>query len=67
MLKVIELLGHSDKSWEDATQKMITEASRTVKNIRSVYIHEMSATVKNDKITAYRINGKVTFEVDHTS
>ena len=63
ILKVIELLGKSNKSWEDAAQVMINEATKTVKNIRSVYIQDMSASVKENKITEYRINGKVTFEV----
>ncbi len=63
VLKVIELLGQSKKSWEDATQKLVSEASKSVKNIRSVYIQDMSACVKGNKITEYRVNGKVTFEV----
>ena len=63
ILKVIELLGSSEKSWEDAAQSMIDEASKTVKNIRSIYIQDMSASVKDNKIKEYRVNGKVTFEV----
>lgn len=63
ILKVIEVLGNSDKSWDDAAQKMISEAARTVKNIKSIYVVDMSAHVENNKITEYRINGKITFEV----
>ena len=63
VLKVIELLGKSNRSWEDAAQKIINEASGSVENIRSVYIKDMSAHVENNKITEYRIDGKVTFEV----
>ncbi|MCB0570877.1 MAG: dodecin domain-containing protein [Phaeodactylibacter sp.] len=63
VLKVIEVLGSSDKSWDDAAQKMVTEASKTVKNIRSFYVQEMSARVENNKITEFRLNGKITFEV----
>ena len=63
VLKVIELLGSSKVGWEDAAQQMVTEASKTVKNIRSVYINEMSGKVENNKITEFRINGKVTFEI----
>jgi flavin-binding protein dodecin len=65
ILKVIEVLGCSGKSWEDAAQTMVSDAARTVKNIRSIYIQEMSAKVENNKITEYRIDGKVTFEVEH--
>jgi flavin-binding protein dodecin len=63
ILKVIEVLGNSDKSWDDAAQKMINEAAKTVKNIKSIYVVDMSAHVENNKITEYRINGKITFEV----
>lgn len=64
VLKVIELLGSSEKGWEDAAQKMVDEASKTVKNIRSVYVNEMSARVENNKVVEYRINGKVTFAIE---
>ncbi len=61
--KVIEVLGNSNKGWEDAAQNMVDEASKTINNIESVYIHEMSAKVENNKVTEYRINGKITFRV----
>lgn len=63
ILKVIELLSSSDKSWEDAALNAVKTASKTVKGIRSVYIKDMSAIVENNKITEYRINAKVSFEV----
>jgi flavin-binding protein dodecin len=63
IMKVIEILGNSDKSWDDAAQKMVDEAAKTVKNIKSIYVVDMSAHVENNKITEYRINGKITFEV----
>ncbi|MBK7409577.1 MAG: dodecin domain-containing protein [Saprospirales bacterium] len=66
VMKVIELLGYSDKGWEDAAQKIVDEASKTVNNIRSIYIHELSAKVENNKIVEYRLNGKVTFEIKGT-
>ncbi len=63
VLKVIELLANSDKSWEEAAKNALAEASKSVKNIRSIYIHEQSATVKDNKIDNYRVNVKITFEV----
>lgn len=63
VLKVIELLAESEKSWEDAAQNAVSEASKTVSNIRSVYINEKTATVNGDKIDKFRVNAKVTFEV----
>jgi flavin-binding protein dodecin len=63
VLKVIEVLANSDISWEDATKKAVEHASKSVKNIRSVYINEQSAQVKDGKISEYRVNVKITFEV----
>ncbi|MEH6682448.1 MAG: dodecin family protein [Sediminicola sp.] len=63
VLKVIEILANSDKSWEDAAKNAVLEASKSVKNIRSVYINEQSATVKDGKMDIFRVNVKITFEV----
>ena len=63
VLKVIEVLANSEKSWEKAAQKAVAHASKSVKNIRSVYINEQSASVEDGKITDYRVNVKITFEV----
>ena len=65
ILKVIEVLGSSNKSWDDAAQQMVTNASQTVKNIRSIYLENLSAKVVDNKITEYRIDGKITFEIKH--
>ena len=64
LLKVIELLAESDKSWEDAAQNAVTEASKTLHNIRSVYIKNLNAEVDNGKIVRYRLNCKISFEKD---
>ena len=63
VLKVIEILANSDKSWEDAARQAVKHASETVKNIKSVYIKDQSATVKNNEIAQFRVTLKVTFEV----
>jgi hypothetical protein len=63
VLKVIEIMANSNESWEDAAGKAVAEASKSVKNIRSVWVQEQSATVKDGKINDYRVNVKITFEV----
>lgn len=63
ILKVIEILASSPKSWEDAATEAVKAAGKTVKEIRSVYIKEQSAVVVNNKITEFRVNAKITFEV----
>ncbi len=63
IIKVLELMASSEKSWEDAAAQAVSEAGRTVKNIRSIYIQDHSAVVRSNKITEYRNNAKVSFEV----
>lgn len=63
VLKVIEILANSNESWEDAAENAVAHASKSVNNIRSVYVSEQSATVKDGKIDDYRVNVKITFEV----
>ena len=64
VVKVIELMSESPKSWEDAAQNAVAEASKTLRNIRSLYIKEFTAAVDNGKVSSYRINAKVTFDLE---
>jgi len=64
VLKVLELLSSSEKSWEDAAQNAVNEASKSLRGIQSVNIQNMSAVVKENKIIEYRLNCKVSFEVE---
>lgn len=64
VLKVIEVLSNSNKSWEEAAQKAVKHASKSIKNIRSVYVQDQSASVANGEISEYRVNVKITFEVE---
>ncbi|GHC42020.1 dodecin family protein [Ulvibacter litoralis] len=64
VLKVIEVMANSTESWEDATKNAVKHAGKSVKNIRSVYINEQSASVNGDSITEFRVNVKITFEVN---
>ena len=63
VIKVIELLASSKKSWEDAAQNAVTHAAKTIKNIKSVYVQEQTAVVIGENITEYRVNVKISFEV----
>lgn len=65
VLKVIEIMGDSDKNWEDAAHEAVAEASKTVKNIKSVWIKDHAATVEGGKIKRYRVTCKITFAVEH--
>ena len=64
VVKIIELIGSSPKSWEDATKNALAEASKTVKNIKSVYVKRCNAKVEDNKIVEYRAVVKVAFVVE---
>jgi dodecin len=64
IVKVIELMSESPKSWEEAAQNVVKEATKTLRNIRSVYVKEFTVAVDNDKVASYRVNAKVTFEME---
>ena len=63
VLKVIEVLGNSTVSFEDAVSNVIKEASKSVKNIKSVYVKDMQVSVDNNKIKEYRVNTKISFGI----
>lgn len=65
ILKVIEVLSSSDKSWEDAAQQGLSKASKSVKHIKSAYVQNQSVTTTdNGKIKEFRVNLKISFEVE---
>jgi len=64
VVKVIEIMSNSNKSWEDAAQQAVAEASKTLHNIKSIYIKDHSATVNEDKIQEYRITAQLSFELE---
>jgi len=63
VLKVIEIMASSPKSWEDATIIAVKTAGETIKGIRSVYIQHMSAIVEKNKISEFRVTAKISFEI----
>ncbi|MFW5657173.1 MAG: dodecin family protein, partial [Bacteroidota bacterium] len=62
MIKVIEVIASSDKGFSEATENALKEASKTLKNIRSIYVKEMNANVENNRIVSYGVNAKISFE-----
>lgn len=63
VVKVIEVLAQSDESWEAAAQEALDEASKSVRNIESLYIKEFQAIVENNRISKYRVDAKISFKV----
>ena len=65
ILKVIEVIATSTEGFTEAAQNAVAEASKTVKNIKSIYIKEQKANVQGDKITSYAVIANITFEIEH--
>lgn len=67
ILKVIEILAESPDGFDGAVDAAVTKAAGTIRNIRSVYVKEMSAEVADGKVVSYRVNAKITFQLDDQS
>jgi hypothetical protein len=63
-IKVVELIGISPKSFEDAVVQAVKRSSKTVKNITGVDVLGQSCRVKDGKVTEYRTNLKIAFVVE---
>lgn len=63
VVKIIELIGSSPISWEDAAKNALAEAARTIENIKAVYVKRCNAKVENNKISEYRAVVKIAFVV----
>ncbi|WP_298365338.1 dodecin family protein [uncultured Lutibacter sp.] len=63
VMKVIEVMANSDKSWEDATKKAVAHASNSVNHIKSAFVQSQSVVVKDNEIDEFRVTVKITFEV----
>jgi hypothetical protein len=63
VVKVIEVLAQSEESWEDAVDQALKEASKSVRNIKSIYVKDFQAIVEDGEIVTYRVNTKISFQV----
>ena len=64
IVKVIELIASSEKGIEDAIQNALSEASKTIHNIDSIFVKDIKVQVKDNKISSYGIICKVSFRLD---
>jgi flavin-binding protein dodecin len=63
IVKVIEVIASSDKSFDDAINSAVSEVSKTIKNIDSVYVKDFKVHVKDDQVSSYGVICKVSFRV----
>ncbi|RMG44153.1 MAG: dodecin domain-containing protein [Acidobacteria bacterium] len=62
--KVIEVAASSPKSFQDAIDSGVERAAKTVNNLQGGWIKEMKVDIENGKVTAYRVNMKLTFVLE---
>jgi hypothetical protein len=63
-IRVIELVGVSDKSWSDAAQQAVERASETIRHVTGIDVLHSTGVVRGGKIVEYHVNLKVAFVVD---
>ena len=59
--KVIEIIASSEKSFDDAVEEGIKEATKTLDNVTGAWVSEQKVTVKDGNISEYRVILRVTF------
>ncbi len=64
VVKVIEVIASSEKSIDDALKNAVSEASKTVRNIDSVWVKDIKAHVKDGKITTFGLVCKISFRLE---
>lgn len=63
VVKVIEVMSESSKSWEDATRQGVARAAKSVDKISSAWVKDQSVKVDGNEVVAYRVTLKISFEV----
>jgi flavin-binding protein dodecin len=64
IVKVIEVIASSEKGIDDAVHTAVREASKTVRNIDSVYVKDIKAHVKNGAISTWGVICNISFRVE---
>ena len=64
IVKGLEVIAESDRSFDDAAQQAVKQAGATVRNIKSIWIDNFSGVVEGDRIVRYRVNAKLSFLVE---
>ncbi len=63
--KVIQLIGTSEKSWEEAARHAVETASQSLKNLRIAEIDKFDLRIENEKVVAFRARVNLSFKIEH--
>ena len=64
IVKVLEVIAQSDKSFDEAAQQAVREAAASVRGIKSIWIENFSGVVEGDRIVEFRVNAKLSFVLE---
>ena len=62
--KIVELVGTSDSSWEQAAKNAVEAAGKTLRDLRIAQVDELDMKVENGKVTAYRAKVRLSFKFE---
>ena len=63
--KVIQLIGTSEKSWEEAAKNAVDTAGQSLKNLRIAEIDKFDLRIENEKVVAFRARVNLSFKIEH--
>ncbi len=63
--KVVELVGSSNVSWEEAAKNAVETAAKSLKNLRIAEINKLDMVIEDGKVTSYRARVSLSFKYDH--
>ena len=64
VVKIIELVGESSKSWDDAIRVVITEAQKSLRGITRIGVREFDVRMNKDKLDVFRVRAEVSFRIE---
>lgn len=64
VVKIIELVGESPKSWDDAIRSVVKEAKKTLRGITRIGVEEFDLRMKDDEIEVFRVRAKISFRLE---
>ena len=64
VVKIIQLVGESPKSWDEAIRNVITEAQKSLRGITRIGVSEFDVRMKNDKVDVFRVRAEVSFRLE---
>jgi flavin-binding protein dodecin len=62
--RITEVIGSSEKSWEDAVNNALSRANKTLRGLTGLEVSKMNAHIENGKITEYRAHVRITFVLE---